>query len=233
MLPPLFAQTDVQHLQEDPTALGDARVSTGFSIQGAAAYRREGSGNNVFGFEPQLQYGRGKWYGQISYLLAAGPGDRRNAGDVRLQLFRQLNDENGALPMFAVLAAADLPTGIKAAGLDTRLQTNITKTIGAGAAAHHVHLNLGWFHNAAPRDDERSNLYRIAAGYSRNLGPGVVVVADYFRQEQRERGQDVSLLELGFRIRIAKNTILAIGGGAGIRSPAARSQAVIGLEQSF
>ncbi len=42
----------------------------------------------------------------------------------------------------------------------------------------------------------------------------------------------MSLLELDFHIRIAKNTILAIGGG-GIRSRPAKSQAIFGLEQSF
>ena len=232
MLSRAFAQADPNDLQEDPTGLGDARTSPGFSIQAAAGYRRDAQ-NNVFGFEPQIQYSRSNWYAQVSYLLAAGPGGRRNAGDVRFQLFRQLNEEKGAVPMFAVLAVADVPSGIMSAGLDTRLQVNVSKTIDAAATDRRVHLNAGWFHNAGRRGDERSNLYRIAAGYSQRLGRNAVVIADYFRQEQRERGNDVSLLELGFRIRIAKNTIIAIGGGAGIRSRPAKSQAVLGLEQSF
>ena len=127
-----FAQADPNDLQEDPTALGDARTSPGFSIQAMAGYRRDAE-NNVFGFEPQIQYSRSNWYAQVSSLLAAGPGGRRNAGDVRFQFFRQLNEEKGAVPMFAILALADIPSGIMSAGLDTRLQVNVSKTIGAAA----------------------------------------------------------------------------------------------------
>ena len=178
MLSRAFAQADPNDLQEDPTGLGDARTSPGFSIQATAGYRRDAQ-NNVFGFEPQIQYSRSNWYAQVSYLLAAGPGGRRNAGDVRFQLFRQLNEEKGAVPMFAVLAVADVPSGIMSAGLDTRLQVNVSKTIGAAATDRRVHLNAGWFHNAGRRGDERSNLYRIAAGYSQRLGRNAVVIADY------------------------------------------------------
>ena len=53
-------------------------TSPGFSIQAAAGYRRDAQ-NNVFGFEPQIQYSQSKWYGQVTYPLAAGPGGRRNA----------------------------------------------------------------------------------------------------------------------------------------------------------
>jgi hypothetical protein len=216
-----------------PTGLRDARAASGFTIQGGVGYRRDAQKNDTFGVAPQIQYGRSNWHAEITYLLTAGEGDRRNAGDIHVLLFHQLNGENGRLPTFAVLAGADIPTGIKSAGLDTRLLANASKTIGSGAAGHRVHLNAGWFHNAGRRSDERSSRYRIAAGYSRKLGPSAMVIADYFRQQQRERGEDVSLLELGFRIRVARNTVFAIGAGAGLRSPAARLQAVIGLEQSF
>lgn len=227
---------DVHDLQENlPVRVTDAIASQGPQVQARTLVTRSREGSTQIEVEPQLQWGFApKWHVQVaSVMLASTREANTNSGDIQILLFRQINRETGALPMFAVSAGIDAPTGIDSAGLDTRFRGILSKTVSRGPAQHRLHFNGEWLRNAAQRDDERAHAWLATAGYSRLLGRNSVLILDLARAQERAKDDTLTLAEAGFRGRVARQTVLSIGVGVGLGPASPKAQFTFGVEQSF
>lgn len=232
------ALADVSDLQAGlPAEVTDAKPidEGGRQVQFLSLWDRERSGADRLVVEPQAQWGFARdWQGTIGVRGIGGSADRASSGDVRAEVMRRLNAETATLPSFAGFLGFALPTGRESRGIDTTLRLAATKTLDAGPAKQQVHGNIVWMKNAAPGPEERSERWRLIAGYSRLLGQQTGLVADVIREQERARGEMASIAELGVRHELAHGTTISFGAGAGRGSPSApRWRVVAGFEQSF
>ena len=220
-----------------PTEIEDAQpIEHGEKeLQLITRWDRQRNGANLYVVEPQFQWGFApRWQAALTLHALGGTADHSTSGDVRLQLMRQLNDEEGGLPALAAFLRLDAPTGERSRGLDTTLRVAATKTLGRERYTHQVHANLMWTRNAAPGAEERSHFARVLVGYSTALNERTVVIADVIREQERTRGEMASIAELGLRRALASKTTLSLGVGAGrggAETP--RWRLMAGLERSF
>jgi hypothetical protein len=105
------ALADVSNLDSGlPTEIEDARpIDHGEKeVQLITRWDRQRSGANLFVAEPQFQWGFApRWQAALTLHALGGTAEPTGSGDVRLQLMRQLNDENGALPAIAAFLGGD------------------------------------------------------------------------------------------------------------------------------
>ena len=127
----------------------------------------------------------------------------------------------------AVALGVNTPYGRMAGGTETELKFLATKSLGTpdpeglspySYVPRQVHFNASWFHNYDPttgREAERRDRYRVGLGYSQPVSNNVVLVADVFRETDRERGRAVNLAEIGARYIVTPQTVLTGGVGVG------------------
>ena len=222
-----------------PTAVEDA-YPTAFGnreIQGQLRYERK-NGENVFGIQPQLEYGFARnWQGKISLPFIAGGnrGDRTGSGDIGLEAFYNFNTESLKTPAIALSGRVDLPTGNNSSGVDTKLKFIATKTLGAGELLQRLHLNLIYRNNAKAEAEagERSNRYSGILGYSQRLGPDILLVTDYVYEQDRERGKNNQILEVGVRRSITPLLVGSLGVGVGLNKDAPDFRLTGAFQKSF
>lgn len=143
------------------------------------------------------------------------------------------NQESLMLPALALSGRVDVPSGVNSHGLDTYLRFLATKTIGRTSLLQRVHVNASWVHNADPQGDERDNRYIAIVGYSARVARATVFVADYVREQQRRKGADSNIIELGVRQIINPLTVLSLGVGAGIAEDSPTVRVTMGFQYSF
>ena len=203
-------------------------------FQLSARYERTRNGDNQYIVTPRLEYGFARnWQASINVPFTLGSGDRRGSGDVGAELFYNFNSESLKVPAFAVSVGAVAPTGRDSSGLDTSFKLIATKSLGYAEKLQRVHLNFTYFNNASPRNDERSNRYAAVAGYSQRMGPQMIFLTDYARQQEKERGVTSNLVEVGLRYQSTPLRVLSFGIGAGIGQQSPDFRATFGLQQSF
>lgn len=228
--------SDHLNLEEGlPTQLEDAYpiAYRGREIQAHLSYEHESDGKDRFTLQPQFEFGFApNAQAKISAPFYLGDADRKNSGNIGLEGFYNFNAEGICLPAFALSARADLPTGRDAAGIDTTLKAIATKSV-SHTGLDRVHLNIAWKHNAGPRPMEREHMYQLVAGYSRRLGADTVLVADYFREQQEEKGRTSDILELGLRRQLTPLTVISAGAGAGISKDSPDVRVTLGFQKSF
>lgn len=234
----LTALADVANLDSGlPIEIEDARpIERGEkALQLITRWERQRSGANLFVVEPQFQWGFAA-RSQVALTLhtLGGTADSTGNGDLRLQLMRQLHEETTLLPAFAAFLRLDVPTGHDSRGLDTTVRLAATKTLGAEPDTHQLHVNVVWTRNAAPGVDERTQVRRLLVGYSTLLGERTALVGDLIREEERSRGALGTIVELGLRRELSRETTLSLGVGTGRGSPeVSRWRLMAGLERSF
>jgi hypothetical protein len=218
---PVSAASDaLVNLDEDlPTALEDAIPTKPHEINGQGALRYEGAvkaRTERVTLSPELQAGLAPgWQVNLSAPFVLG-ATREEAGsrNLRLRALYQVLSESGAWPALAVSTRAELPTGLQSNGVDTRVKVLATKTIGPPSTLDRVHLNAAWLHNAGRQPGEREHYYSLVAGYTRVMGSKSLLVVDYVREQEQERGLTADLLEVGVRRLLGQH--LVVGGGVGV-----------------
>ncbi|KXK00578.1 MAG: hypothetical protein UZ03_NOB001002743 [Nitrospira sp. OLB3] len=195
--------------------------------------------------EPQMQYygpytSTVMWqlYGAIDWThmhheQTYGNGDRTGSRNLIAEAMYNFNQESQLRPAIALSGRLDVPTGLSSTGLDTHARFLATKTIPYTSLFQRVHVNVSWVRNSDPMSDERQNRYIAIVGYSARVARATVFVADYVREQQRRKGYDSNIVELGIRQIINPLTVLALGVGAGIAEDSPEMRVTIGLQYSF
>lgn len=229
---------DVSDLQAGlPAEVTDARpIEQGDrQVQVLTLWDRDRGGEDRLVVEPQAQWGFARyWQGTIGIRGIGGSADHAGSGDLRTEVMRRFNSEAGMLPSFAGFLGFALPSGRASRGIDTTMRLAATKTLGGAPNLHQLHGNVVWMRNAAAGPEERSERWRLIAGYSRLLSQQTGLVADVIREQERARGEMASIAELGLRHELSHGTTLSFGAGVGRGSPSApRWRLVAGFERSF
>lgn len=219
-----------------PVEIEDAEpAETGrMQLQAPLLQDRERNGSDRLTLEPRFQWGFApRWQASLSVPVVVGSGDRTNSGDVRAELMHQFNQEGRLLPALAVFMRLDLPSGRDSRGVDPSVRLAATKTLGERAQTHQVHANVMWLRNAAAQPQERPERGRLLLGYSTPVAARSVFVADWIREQSRERAQRASIAEVGLIHELARETTLAFGVGTGRGAGAPRWRIVAGVQQAF
>lgn len=218
-----------------PTKLEDAYpiAYRGREIQTHLSYQHGDDGKDRVTLQPQFEFGFApNAQGKIAVPFYLGDADRKNSGNIGLEAFYNFNTEGIYLPAFAVSARADLPTGREAAGIDTTLKGIATKSV-TRTGLDRIHLNAAWKRNAGRGPMEREHMYHLVAGYSRRLGADTVIVADYVREQEEEKGKTFDIIELGVRRQLTPHTVLSAGAGAGVSKDSPDVRFTLGFQKSF
>lgn len=232
---PLLA-ADHLNLEEGlPTALEDAYpiAYRGREIQTHLSFEHMEDGKDRVTLQPQLEFGFApNAQGKITVPFYLGDADKKNSGNIGLEAFYNFNTEGLYVPAFAVSGRADLPTGREADGIDTTVKGILTKSI-TKTGLDRIHLNGAWKRNAGADPMEREHMYHFVAGYSRRLGADTVIVADYLREQDEEKGKTFDIIELGVRRQLTPLTVLSAGAGAGISKDSPDLRFTLGFQKSF
>lgn len=189
---------------------------------------RDRSGKDRFGTVPRLEWGAFKNF-QISVEVPYrfGNASETRQGDVHVKALYNFHTEGVWLPALSLAAGVAQPFGLRSGGTETELKFLATKSIGpfdtAGLSPfsyspRSFHLNVSWFHNYSPLagpDGERRDRYRIGLGYSQPLTNELVLVADVFREIDRDRRKATNMAEIGGRYIITPQTLVSVGVGVG------------------
>jgi len=165
-----------------------------------------------------VQYGVAPgWQLSISVPFAfAATQEEAGSRNLRLRAFYQFVQERRAWPAVAASARAELPTGLRSAGVDTRVKFLATKTLGPPPTQDQLHLNVAWLHNAGGHRAEREHYYSLVAGYSRVLNLRSLLLLDYAREQEQERDITTDIFEIGVRRLVGQHIVLGVGIGAGL-----------------
>jgi hypothetical protein len=227
---------DHLNLEENlPTRVEDA-YPIGFrgrEIQSYFRYDRTRDDENRLALVPQLELGIApNTEFQIAAPFYVGNADRTGSGDIELSLLYNFNTEAVVLPAFALEAEGVVPTGKDSRGFDTKLKFIATKSI-SHTGLDRLHLNVAWARNAGARADEREHRYFAILGYSRPFAPDWILVADFVREQERERGENSNIFEIGARWQVTPLSVISMGVGAGIGEESPRARVVLGFQKSF
>lgn len=102
-------------------------------------------------------------------FLATDPrdiDDQSKAGDVRLSVLYNLNQETLTLPALGAKLAVNLPTGIESSGVDVEVKGITTKSFDRLG----VHLNGGYRFLNGTKSDERDGRYELTLGATYPIG---------------------------------------------------------------
>ncbi|WP_135467102.1 hypothetical protein [Crenalkalicoccus roseus] len=81
--------------------------------------------------------------------------------------------------------------------------------------------------------DERGNRAIAAIGYSHPVGRNTTLLLGFLREEERRRGRESNLIEVGARHRVAEGFILSAGVGFGIGDDSPDARIILGIQRSF
>lgn len=70
-------------------------------------------------------------------------------------------------------------------------------------------------------------------GYSRRLDADTILVADFVREQKREKNVEANIVEVGIRRQITPLTVLSFGLGAGTGDESPEFRATAGFQRSF
>lgn len=152
---------------------------------------------------------------------------------VGVGLLYNLNQEGIFLPAVAVAGKADFPVGDEEDGVDTTVKLILSKTIGRSTQWHRLHLNAAWKHNSEAADDERDDRYKFIAGYDRRMNADTILMLDYVREQEKERGKAINLAEAGLRYQITPLTVISAGVGAGFGEDSPDIRVTVGWQHTF
>jgi hypothetical protein len=235
---PQFQAQAADHLNLEenlPVRVEDAYpiAFRGREIQSYFRYDRTRDDKDRFALVPQLELGIApNTEFQIAAPFYVGNADRTGSGDIELSLLYNFNTEGIWLPALAAEVEGVVPTGKRTRGFDTTLKFIATKSV-TRTGQDRVHLNAAWARNAGAWHDEREHRYFVILGYSRPFAPDWLFVADFVREQERERGSNSNIFELGARWQVTPLTVISMGVGAGIGEESPRARAVIGFQKSF
>jgi hypothetical protein len=227
---------DHSNLEEGlPITIEDAYPikENGLEVQSYFQYdrvRRDPRGASSLMAVPRLEWGAFKNFQlSVEAPYRVGTASDTDQGEFRAQGFYNFNQEGLLLPATALALGVSTPYGRMAGGTETELKFLATKSIGTpdpdglspySYVPRQIHFNASWFHNYDPttgREAERRDRYRVGVAYSQPVSNSVVLVADVYRETDRERRRAVNLAEIGARYIVTPQTVLvgAVGVGFG------------------
>lgn len=229
------AQTDHLNLEEGLPARVEDAYPTAFrnrEFQAVPRYERTSDGSNQVLLLPTLELGlvRNAQL-KLAVPVFVGGGDKTGSGDIRLDGLYNFNVEGLTLPAVALAARADIPSGRQRRGVDTELKLLATKSI--SNRLDRLHFNAIYLRAGSPDLSERRDRYALVLGYSGRLGPDMMLVADVVREQERERGAESNLIELGLRRQLSPLTVLSAGGGVGLGDESPEFRITVGLQHSL
>lgn len=152
---------------------------------------------------------------------------------VGVGLLYNFNQEGLYLPAIALGGRADFTVGDEEDGVDTTLKLILSKTICRSTQWQRLHLNAAWKHNDDAADDERDDMYKFIVGYDRRMNPDTVLILDFVREQEKERGEEINLLEAGVRYQLTPLTVIAVGVAAGAGADSPDFRATLAWQHSF
>jgi hypothetical protein len=206
----------------------------GRELQGQIRYERTSDRKDRVILDPRIEIGVAR-NAQVSISAPFQVGNDTSTGSRNLRLtgLYNFNTESLSVPAFAISARGEFPTGVNSAGFGTELKLIATKTLGTGANLDRLHVNVAWLHNTDPKDDERSDRYSAVLGYSRRLGPDMVLVTDFVREQDLQKGNNANVVELGVRRQVDPLTVLSVGAGVGIGEQSPGFRVTAAFQRSF
>jgi hypothetical protein len=204
-------------------------------LQGFFRWQHTREGQEEFHLVPRLEYGlfpNAQLEIEAPYEFGEAVEDNEFK-TVGVELLYNLNQEGLYLPAIAVAGRADFAVGDEVDGTDTTAKLILSKTIGKSAMWNRLHLNAAWTRVDKPAEDERDDLYAFVVGYDRRISADAILILDYVRRQERERGHDINLVEAGMRYQCTPLTVVAWGVGAGIGEDSPDFRATIGFQHSF
>jgi hypothetical protein len=117
--------------------------------------------------------------------------------------------------------------------VDATVKAVLSKTLGTTTLFQRLHVNLDWTHNTDAAEGERDDRLRAVLGHSVRLGPDTVLIADFVREQERERGMAMSLIEVGARRQLTPLTVLSAGIGFGVTDESPDVRLLVGYQRSF
>jgi hypothetical protein len=204
------------------------------ALQLMTRYQHNRDGTDQGTFRPSFEVGLFRNFElTIESDQLVGNADRTGSGDVTVKGMYNFNQEGIHLPAFSLEGGIDAPSGKGSEGVDPSLNLLVTKTLGKAPSQDRIHLNAMWKYNAAAHRDERDHLYKVVLGYSRRLGPDALLVFDYVREAEQQRGQDINLLETGIRYSLTPALTLSAGVGFGIGEDSPDVRVTFGFQYSL
>jgi len=150
-----------------------------------------------------------------------------------VELFYNFNQEGFYFPALAAAGRANFAVGDEEDGTDTAVKLILSKTIGRTAKWQRVHLNIAWKYNDDAAEDERTDHYQVIAGYDRLMNADTVLVLNYVREQEKEEGVDINLVEAGLRYQLTPLTVIAGGLGAGIGNDSPDFRITVAFQHSL
>lgn len=136
-----------------------------------------------------------------------------DVGNLSVGAFHNFNREYGDVPAFAIRADAEIPTGRDSEGVDLRVRTIASKTVGQ---YERLHLNLDLNLKTETASGDRSFLPALIVGYSKPLGyprrfdRTLLAEVGVLASEQTSGGAEI-LLGVGLRQQVSIQGIFDIG----------------------
>lgn len=243
MRPPFFLTLLALAFAPAAQAADHGNLETGFPLQIEDAYPigrngieaqvltryhdlRDNSGSDdLFEITPRLEWGafmNGQVALELPYFL--GDGSMADTGAVGIEVLYNLNTETLRFPAVSVAAGFDKPYGQDGenGGLEGSLSLLATLSLGTpdprgrspyAYVQRQLHLNATYIRNFDPLPTEREDRFSIGLGYSQPLTNDLVLVADAFREFEREEGIATNLIEIGARYILTPQTVLSAGLG--------------------
>jgi hypothetical protein len=214
------AAQSVHNLERNlPIEVQDTAVTdTGkVQIQGAAVNENSAETHKLT-LEPNIQWG----FAENAHLFIYQPNYigsesvRSGSGDIHVGMLYNFLAEGPIIPSLALSGEVVAPTGVGSDGLDWALEFIADKQITKESSEDRLHLNIRWDHNSVPASSEREDRYEYVIGYSRKLNDKAVLVLDFFRREELQRGQASNVMEIGFLYQLNQRVTLGAGIGTGI-----------------
>lgn len=247
-IPHVWAQSgekpraDHTNVQENlPLQLDDATpIDTGTrQFQTALRYERTSDKKDRLFVEPRFDWGFASgWEARISTQILAGSAENTNSGDVQVEFHRAFTQNTARLPALGVSVRAELPSGKESHGLDTLIEGHVSRILKQNDPAQPaLHLNVGWWHNAEPIDEEVAEGWRMVVGYSRSLATGkntgTTLVIDYAGEEDPRQHETHHLAEVGVRRQISERFVWSLGVSKGLTKESPPVHANLGTQWAF
>jgi hypothetical protein len=229
------AQTDHINLEEGlPTRLEDAYPTAyrNREVQFFTRYERTREGEDRVTLNPRAEFSLARnWQFKVAAPFYTGSADRTGSGNVRMEAFYNFNVESLYVPAFALVGGVEFPSGKDSAGVDTTAKAILTQTI--SNRLDRLHLNAEITHNAGRMLDERSTRFTGVFGYSGRLGPDTILITDIVRQQERRRGENSNIIEVGIRRQLSPLMVLSVGAGAGVGDQSPKVLITIGIQRTL
>jgi hypothetical protein len=217
-----------------PIAYGELSVETGVGVQ---KNRREPDRalfplEVLYGAYWNLHVGLGTTLGTDPRTI----DDPHKSGNLRTFALYNFNQETLWLPAFATKLTLELPTGVRARGVDTTLTGIMTRSFGP----LRTHINAGYSFIGDAGAGQRTGRYEFVLGAQYPLGAprsfNTTLLADMFtEQSTHNNARNPSGVEVGFRQQLAPLVVADFGVGAELVGPAARTPffATLGVSVGF